>query len=109
MAIFIVATFLFSTTLPFASAATETQFSDGSTTFTRVFSANGDADTPGVTLPYGAEVSDVEIEIEGSSSTQSWFNRTSNADFGGQGTTGSSQQGWSIQQNGWNYGYRQNF
>ena len=32
MAIFIVATFLFSTTLPFASAATETQFSDGSTT-----------------------------------------------------------------------------
>jgi len=108
MAIFIVATFLFSTTLPFASAATETQFSDGSTTFTRVFSASGDADTPGVTLPYGAEVSDVEIEIEGSSSTQSWFNRTSNADFGGQGTTGSSQQGWSINQNGWNYGYRQN-
>ena len=65
MAIFIVATFLFSTTLPFASAVTETQFSDGSSSFTHVFSTNGDAATPGITLPYGAEVSDVEIELEG--------------------------------------------
>ena len=108
MAIFIVATFLFSTALPFATAVTETQFSDGSTTFTRVFSSSGDASTPGVTLPYGADVSDVELEIEGSSSTQSWFNRTTNADFGGQGTTGPGQYGFQINQNGWNYGYRQN-
>jgi len=108
VAIFILAILLFSTALPFASAATETQFSDGSSTFTHVFSQAGDAATQGVTLPYGAEVSDVEFELEGSSSTQSWFNRTSNADFGGQGTTGSSQWGWSINQNGWNYGYRQN-
>ena len=106
IAIFIVATFLFSIAIPFASAVTETQFSDGSSTFTHVFSQGGNAATPGVTLPFGAEVSDVEIEIEGSSSTQSWFNRTSNADFGGQGTT---TKGWSISgQNKWNYGYRQN-
>ena len=108
IAIFIVATFLFSTAMPLASAVTETQFSDGSSTFTHVFSQGGDAATPGVTLPFGADVSDVEIELEGSSSTQSWFNRTSNADFGGQGVTGSSASGWSINQNGWNYGYRQN-
>ena len=108
IAIFIVATFLFSTAIPLASAVTETQFSDGSSTFTHVFSQGGDAATPGVTLPFGADVSDVEIELEGSSSTQSWFNRTSNADFGGQGVTGSSASGWSINQNGWNYGYRQN-
>nr|MCS5534842.1 hypothetical protein [Candidatus Poseidoniales archaeon] len=104
----ILAILIFSTALPLASAVTETQFSDGSSTFTHVFSTAGDAATQGVTLPFGAEVSDVEFEIEGSSSTQSWFNRTSNADFGGQGTTGSSQWGWSINQNGWNYGYRQN-
>ncbi|MDG1525138.1 MAG: hypothetical protein P8Q90_03605, partial [Candidatus Thalassarchaeaceae archaeon] len=108
IAISILAILLFSTALPFASAVTETQFSDGSSTFTHVFSQAGDATTQGVTLPYGAVVSDVEFELEGSSSTQSWFNRTSNADFGGQGTTGSSQWGWSINQNGWNYGYRQN-
>ena len=108
IAISILAILLFSTALPFASAVTETQFSDGSSTFTHVFSQAGDATTQGVTLPYGAEVSDVEFELEGSSSTQSWFNRTSNADFGGQGTTGSSQWSWSINQNGWNYGYRQN-
>ena len=108
VAIFILSILLFSTALPFASAATETQFSDGASTFTHVFSQSGDAVTPGVTLPFGANVQNVEFEIEGSSSTQSWFNRTSNADFGGQGTTGSSQQGWSINQNGWNYGYRQN-
>ena len=108
IAIFILATLLFSSALPYASAVTETQFADGSSTFTHVFSQAGNAATQGVTLPYGAEVSDVEFEIEGSSSTQSWFNRTTDADFGGQGTTGSSQWGWSIQQNGWNYGYRQN-
>ena len=108
IAIFILVTLLLSSALPYATAATETQFADGSSTFTHVFSQAGNAATQGVTLPYGAEVSDVEFEIEGSSSTQSWFNRTTDADFGGQGTTGSSQWGWSINQNGWNYGYRQN-
>ena len=41
---------------PIASAATtETQFSDGTTTFSHSFTAGngGDAQTPGVTLPYG--------------------------------------------------------
>ena len=84
IAIFILATLLFSSALPYASAVTETQFADGAATFTHVFSQAGNAATQGVTLPYGAEGSDVEFEIEGSSSTQSWFNRTTDADFGGQ-------------------------
>jgi hypothetical protein len=108
IAIFIISTLLFSYTLPFASAVTETQFSDGTTTFTHVFSGNGDSSTPGVTMPYGANVERVEFEVEGSASTTNWFNRTTNADFGGEGVTGTSQQGWSINQGGWYYGYRQN-
>ena len=64
IAISILAILLFSTALPLASAVTETQFSDGSSTFTHVFSTAGDAATQGVTLPFGAEVSDVEFEIE---------------------------------------------
>ncbi|MCS5535345.1 MAG: hypothetical protein NZ802_05780, partial [Candidatus Poseidoniales archaeon] len=108
MAIFILAILLFSTALPLAAAVTETQYSDGTTTFTHVFSQAGDALTPGVTLPFGANVEDVEFEIEGSASTVTWLNRTPDADFGGQGTTGSSQQSWYINQNGWYYGYKQN-
>ena len=92
VAIFIIAVLLFSSALPFASAVTETQYSDGTSTFTHVFSQAGDAGTPGVTLPFGANVENVEFEVEGSASTVTWMNRTTNADFGGQGQTGSSQQ-----------------
>ena len=108
MAIFILSLFLFSSALPLASAVTETQYSDGTSTFTHVFSQSGDVATPGVTLPYGANVESVEFEVEGSASTSTWMNRTTNADFGGQGQTGSSQQGWYLNQNGWYYGYKQN-
>ena len=96
VAIFILAILLFSTALPFAAAVTETQYSDGTTTFTHVFSQSGEANTPGVTLPFGANVENVEFEVEGSASTVTWMNRTTNADFGGQGTTGTSQQSWYI-------------
>ena len=108
VAIFILGVLLFSYALPLASAVTETQYSDGTSTFTHVFSQAGGAATPGVTLPFGANVEDVEFEVEGSASTVTWMNRTTNADFGGQGQTGSSQQNWYINQNGWYYGYRQN-
>ena len=108
IAILILSTLLFSYALPLASAATETQFTDGTSTYTHVFSQAGDSPTPGVTLPYGADVQNVEFEIEGSASTATWMNRTTSADFGGQGTTGTSQTSWYINQNGWYYGYRQN-
>ena len=108
VAIFILGVLLFSYALPLASAVTETQYSDGTSTFTHVFSQAGGTGTPGVTLPFGANVEDVEFEVEGSASTVTWMNRTTNADFGGQGQTGSSQQSWYINQNGWYYGYRQN-
>ena len=89
-AILILSVLLFSYGLPLANAATETQFTDGTSTFTHVFSQAGDSPTPGVTLPYGADVQNVEFEIEGSASTSTWMNRTTNSDFGGAGTTGSS-------------------
>ena len=60
IAIFILSTLLFSYALPLADAATETQFTDGTSTFTHVFSQAGDSPTPGVTLPYGADVQNVE-------------------------------------------------
>jgi len=108
IAIFILSTLLFSYALPLADAATETQFTDGTSTFTHVFSQAGDSPTPGVTLPYGADVQNVEFEVEGSASTSTWMNRTTNADFGGAGTTGSSQQGQYLNQFGWYYMYKQN-
>ena len=101
MAIFILSLFLFSSALPLASAVTETQYSDGTSTFTHVFSQSGDVATPGVTLPYGANVESVEFEVEGSASTSTWMIRSTNGDFGGQGQNGSSQQGWYLNQNGW--------
>ena len=107
-AILILSVLLFSYGLPLANAATETQFTDGTSTFTHVFSQAGDSPTPGVTLPYGADVQNVEFEIEGSASTSTWLNRTTNSDFGGAGTTGSSQQGQYLNQYGWYYMYKQN-
>ena len=108
IAIFLLSVLLFSYTLPLASAVTETQFTDGTSTYTHVFSQAGDSPTPGVTLPYGADVQNVEFEIEGSASTSTWMNRTTNSDFGGAGTTGSSQQGQYLNQYGWYYFYKQN-
>jgi len=87
VAIMILSVLLFSYTLPFASAVTETQYSDGSSTFSNVFTAAGAAATQGVTLPYGASVSDVEFELEGKASQQTWINLSSNSDFNGPGST----------------------
>ena len=61
VAIFILGVLLFSYALPLASAVTETQYSDGTSTFTHVFSQAGGTGTPGVTLPFGANVEDVEF------------------------------------------------
>jgi hypothetical protein len=87
IAIFILITLVSSTALPFATAVTETQYADGTTTFTHVFSQSGDALTPGVTLPYGASVNNVEFEIEGSASTTTWINLTDDGDWNGPGDT----------------------
>jgi len=94
---------LFSSALPFATAVTETQFSDGTTTFTHVFSQAGDAGTPGVTLPYGAHVTDVEFEVAGEASTTTWINMTSDADYNGPGSTNTN-----FNPTWFNGAYRQN-
>ncbi|MEE2811634.1 MAG: CARDB domain-containing protein [Candidatus Thermoplasmatota archaeon] len=103
IAILLISTLLFSYTLPFASAVTETQYSDGSTTFTHVFSQSGDALTPGVTLPYGANVEDVEFVIEGEASQQNWINLSVDRDFNGPGSTNTN-----FNPTWFNGGYRTN-
>jgi hypothetical protein len=72
---------------PFAIAATtETQFTDGTTTFTNTFTQMGSANTAGVNMPIGAEVSAASFTISGKASTTSWANASSNSDFGGPST-----------------------
>ena len=81
---------------PIASGATnETQFADGTTTFSHSFTAGngGDAQTPGVTLPYGAAVTDARFVVEGTAQNTQWENRTTNADFGGVGEGSTSFTG----------------
>ena len=106
--IFLMSLFVFSMILPFASAVNETQYSDGSTTFSHIFTQSGAASTPGVTMPYGANVANAEFELEGTPSTTNWMNLTSDSDFGGAGQTGTGAYGWNINKGGWNYAYRQN-
>ena len=81
---------------PLASAATtETQFADGTTTFSHSFTSatGGDAQTPGITLPYGASVTQASFSIEGTAQNTQWENRSTNSEFGGAGTTSTSFTG----------------
>ncbi|MBT4058847.1 MAG: hypothetical protein HOE69_00865 [Euryarchaeota archaeon] len=79
---------LLSTILPLAIAATtETQFADGTTSFSHTFSGQGNGGTAGVNMPYGAEVTSASFSITGTPSTTTWANATSNTDFGGPSTT----------------------
>ena len=81
---------------PLVSAATtETQFADGTTTFSHSFTSatGGDAQTPGITLPYGAAVTQARFSIEGTAQNTQWENRTTNSEFGGAGTSSTSFTG----------------
>lgn len=81
---------------PLVSAATtETQFADGTTTFSHSFTSatGGDAQTPGITLPYGASVTQARFSIEGTAQNTQWENRSTNSEFGGAGTTSTSFTG----------------
>ena len=81
---------------PLVSAATtETQFADGTSTFTHSFTSatGGDAQTPGITLPYGASVTQATFSIEGTAQNTQWENRTTNSEFGGAGSTSTSFTG----------------
>ena len=102
--LFLTLIFLVSLMSPFASAdVTETQFSDGSTSYTHTFTGTGDGFAGNLTFPYGAEVSSATFDIAGEPSSTVWGNMTTNSDFGGAGT-GS----WSGTPPGFAYGNRQN-
>ena len=76
-----------SSLLPFANAATiETQFADGSTSFSHTFTGTAHGDTAGINMPYGAEVSSASFNLTGTPSMTTWANATSNSDFGGVGS-----------------------
>ncbi|DAC50258.1 MAG TPA: hypothetical protein D7H97_04015, partial [Candidatus Poseidoniales archaeon] len=84
----LVSLMIFSSLLPFATAATtETQFADGTTSFTHTFAGSGHGDTAGVNMPIGAEVTSASFDLTGTPSMTSWANATSNSDFGGVGST----------------------
>ena len=83
-------TLIFFTSLmsPIAAAGvTETQFSDGSTSYTHTFTGSGDGFAGNLTFPYGAEVSSATFDIAGEPSSTTWGNMTTNTDFGGEGTS----------------------
>ena len=102
--LFLTAIFLVSLMSPIALAGvTETQFQDGSTSYTHTFTGTGDGFAGNLTFPYGAEVTSASFDIAGEPSSTSWGNMTTNTDFGGAGT-GS----WSGTPPGFAYGSRSN-
>ncbi len=90
-AIFLSLLFLTSLVAPLAaSATTETQFKDGSTSYTHTFNGAGTGSAGVITIPYGAEVTSAGFELEGDASQTTYTNFTTDANFGGAGTTGSN-------------------
>ena len=81
----------------------ETQFEDGTTTYTQTFQSTGFGLAGNLTFPYGAEVTGASFDITGAPSTTTWGNLTTNSDFGGAGTSS-----WSGVPPGFAYGYRSN-
>ena len=68
----IVLIFLVSSLSPLVGAATtETKFNDGSTSYSHTFSGQGTGQAGEVTIPYGAEVTQAEFELEGKASGSS--------------------------------------
>ena len=102
--LFLSVLFLLSMLSPMVSAdVTETQFEDGSTSYTHTFSGTGDGFAGNLTFPYGAEVTSANFDIAGKPSSTTWGNLTTTADFGGKGSST-----WSGIPPGFAYGSRSN-
>jgi len=86
-----------------SSEVTETQFTNGQTSSTHTFTGTGNGSAGEISIPYGAVVTDSEFTLTGIPSSESYGNLTTNADFGG---TGSSS--WKNIPPGFAYGYRSN-
>ncbi|MBT3772228.1 MAG: hypothetical protein HOF90_04945 [Euryarchaeota archaeon] len=100
--VFLVLLFVSSIFAPLASgSSTETQFNDGSTSFSQTFTTSGSGTAGDITIPYGAEVTSAEFNLQGAPSSSSWSNLSTNADFGGAGTSS-----WVGQPPGMQQGYR---
>ena len=106
-AIFLVAVFLLSLLSPLAGAATtETQFKDGTTSYSHTFSQKGEGPAGIVTLPIGASVSAASFSLRGEASTTSYTNFTSDQHYGGSGDN--NGQGSNFASSPFTYGYRNN-
>ena len=101
---FLVALFLLSLFSPIvASDVTETQFKDGSTSYTHTFTGTGNGTAGVLAFPYGAEVTSASFDINGKPSTTTWGNLTNDSDFGGAGI-----DQWIGIPPGFAYGYKNN-
>jgi len=102
--VFLVALFLLSLFSPIvASDVTETQFKDGSTSYTQTFTGSGNGTAGVLAFPYGAEVTSASFDINGKPSTTTWGNLTNDSDFGGAGI-----DQWIGIPPGFAYGYKNN-
>ena len=70
-----------------AASSTETQFSDGTTSYTHTFSGAGTGSTAGVVMPIGAEGTGATFNLLGEAATTTWANASTNTNFGGPATT----------------------
>jgi len=85
-ALFLVSVFLLSVLSPLAGAATtETQFKDGTTSYSHTFSQKGVGSAGVVTIPYGAEVTSATFNLRGDASSTAYTNFTTNSHYGGEG------------------------
>jgi len=81
-------TLLFTVSLfgPMASGATvETQFSDGTSSYSHTFAGTGNGTAGYLTIPFGAEVTAAQFNLRGEASSTSYTNFTTNSHFGGVG------------------------
>ncbi len=81
-------TLLFTVSLfgPMASGATvETQFSDGTSSYSHTFAGTGNGTAGHLTIPFGAEVTAAQFNLRGEASSTSYSNFTTNSHFGGAG------------------------
>ncbi|MDP6188158.1 MAG: hypothetical protein QF699_02435, partial [Candidatus Poseidoniaceae archaeon] len=85
-AIFLTLIFLTSLMAPIAAGATtETQFQNGTSSYTQTFAGSGNGTAGDLSIPFGAEVTSAEFKLLGEASRTTYTNFTTNAHFGGVG------------------------
>lgn len=86
-AVFLTLLFLLSLATPLAAGATtETQFKDGTTSYTHTFNSAGEGSAGLITLPYGSEVTGARFNLVGDAAQTTYTNFTTDRHFGGAGS-----------------------